>query len=170
MKRLLIIPLMLFSASLLACCNGDNETADEPNVPTEQPSGESSDTAEDNSTDQTSLSMKITVGNRTVTATMEDNAAAKDLLSRLPLEITLEDFNNTAEKIFYPAPALNTEGVKVGCAPAPGDIAIYTPWRNVAFFCKGGAHSNDLVKIGHIDGNGIEPLQVAGDVKVKLEK
>ncbi len=170
MKRLLIIPLMLFSASLLACCTGDNEAAGKPEVPTEQPSDKPSDSDDEDSTDQTTFCMKITVGNRTVTATMEDNAAAKDLLSRLPLEITANDFNNTAEKIFYPDPALNTEGVKVGCAPVPGDIVIYIPWRNVAFFCKGGSHSNDLIKIGHIDGNGIEALQVAGDVKVKLEK
>lgn len=114
--------------------------------------------------------MKITIGDKTYTATMEDNAAANDLLSRLPLEITLEDFNNTTEKIFYPDPALNTEGVKGGCAPVPGDITIYAPWKNVAIFCKSWSHSNDLIKIGHIDGNGIEALQAAGDIKVKLEK
>ena len=114
--------------------------------------------------------MKITIGNKTYTATMEDNAAAKDLLSRLPLEITLENFHNTTEKIFYPDPALNTEGVQGGCAPVPGDITIYAPWKNVAIFCKSWSHSSDLIKIGHIDGNGIEALQVAGDIKVKLER
>ena len=41
---------------------------------------------------------------------MEDNAAARDFLSRLPLEITLNDYNNMTEKIFYPDPALTTEG------------------------------------------------------------
>ena len=170
MKKLLIIPLMLFSISLLACCNSDNEPVKDSNVPSEQPSDEPSDSADDNSTNQTTLSMKVTIGNRTIMATMEDNAAAKDLLSRLPLEITLNDFNNTTEKIFYPDPALDMKGVKGGCAPVPGDITIYVPWKNVAIFCKSWSHSNDLVKIGHIEDNGIEALQVAGDVKVKLEK
>ncbi|MBO5205137.1 MAG: hypothetical protein J6B47_04205, partial [Prevotella sp.] len=55
------------------------------------------------------MKMNITVENHTITATMEDNAAARDLLSRLPMEVTLEDFNNTTEKIFYPNPALNIE-------------------------------------------------------------
>ena len=158
MKKLLIIPLMLFSISLLACCNSDNESAEKPNVPTEQPNGEPLDSADDNSTNQTTLSMKITIGKRTITATMEDNAAAKDLLSRLPLEITLEDFNSTTEKIFYPKPSLDMKGVKGGCAPVPGDITIYVPWKNVAIFCKSWSHSDELVKIGHIDGNGIEAL------------
>lgn len=54
--------------------------------------------------------------------------------------------------------------------PVPGDIAIYAPWGNVAIFCKSWSQSNDLIKIGHIDGNGIETLSVAGDITVKFEK
>lgn len=110
---------------------------------------------EEHSDDNTSVKMNITVGDRTVTATMEDNAAAQDFLSRLPLEVTLNDYNNTTEKIFYPSPALTTEGVTRGCAPVPGDITIYIPWGNVAIFCKNWSQSNDLIKIGHIDGDGI---------------
>lgn len=120
--------------------------------------------------DVSSLNVNITVGDRTITATMEDNAAARDFLSRLPLEITLNDYNNTTEKIFYPDPALTTEGVTRGCAPTPGDITIYAPWGNVAIFCKSWSHSRDLIKIGRIDGDGIEVLSVAGDIPVKIER
>ena len=120
--------------------------------------------------DETSLKMKISVGDRTITATMEDNAAARDFLSRLPLEVTLKDYNQTTEKIFYPSPALTTAGTARGCVPIPGDITIYAPWGNVAIFCKNGSGSNDLIKIGHIDGDGIEALRVAGDVRVKFER
>ncbi len=116
-----------------------------------------------------SLKVKISVGDRTITATMEDNAAGKDFLSRLPLEVTLNDFNNTTEKIFYPEPALTLEGVKRSCAPVPGDITIYAPWGNVAIFCKNWSHSNELIKIGHIDGDGISALTVGGDIKVRFE-
>ena len=161
MKRILLLPLVLLAMALSACESGDNE-----DVGNTAPS-ESTNTENNN---QTSLSMKITVGTRTITAKMEDNAAARDLLSRLPLEITLEDFNNTAEKIFYPSPTLNTDGIKVGCTPVSGDIAIYIPWQNVAIFCKSGAYSNDLIKIGHIDANGIEALQMGGDFNVKFER
>lgn len=117
-----------------------------------------------------SLKVKISVGDRIISATMEDNAAGRDFLSRLPLEVTLNDFNNTTEKIFYPEPALTLEGVKRGCAPVPGDITIYAPWGNVAIFCKNWSHSNDLIKIGHIDGDGISALTTGGDIKVKFEK
>lgn len=123
-----------------------------------------------NEPEATSLKVNITAGNRTITATMEDNAAGRDFLSRLPLEVTLNDYNNTTEKIFYPTPALTTEGVTRGCAPTPGDITIYAPWGNVAIFCKNWSHSNDLIRIGRIDGNGIEALTVGGDIRVKIEK
>lgn len=119
---------------------------------------------------EASLKMKISVGDRTITATMEDNTAGRDFLSRLPLEVTLNDYNNTTEKIFYPDPALTTEGVTRGCAPAPGDITIYAPWGNVAIFCKNWSYSNDLIKIGRIDGNGIETLNIGGDITVKFER
>lgn len=118
----------------------------------------------------TSMKVNITVGNRTITATMEDNAAGRDFLSRLPLEVTLKDYGNTTEKIFYPSPALAIEGVTRGCTPTPGDITIYTPWGNVAIFCKNWSYSNDLIKIGRIDGNGIETLNIGGDIQVKIAR
>lgn len=86
-----------------------------------------------------------------------------------PYEI-LNDFNNTTEKIFYPNPALTLDGVPRGCAPVPGDITIYAPWGNVAIFCKEWPYSDDLVKIGHIDGEGIDALDVGGDIRVRIEK
>ena len=117
-----------------------------------------------------SPNVNISVGDRTITATMEDNAAGRDFLSRLPLEVTLNDYNNTTEKIFYPGPALTTEGVTRGCAPTPGDITIYAPWGNVAIFCKSWSHSNDQIKIGRIDGDGIEALNIGGDIAVKFKR
>ncbi len=124
----------------------------------------------ENNYPSTSMNLKITVGNRTITATMEDNAAAKDFLSRLPLEVTLNDYNNITEKIFYPSPALTTTGVTRGCAPVPGDITSYVPWNNVAIFCKSWSQSNDLIKIGHIDADGMAALNVTGNIAVKFER
>ena len=153
MKKLLLIPMMLLTVLSMAACEGSDDEPFTPGPP-----------------DVSSLAVNITVGDRTVTATMEDNAAARDFLSRLPLEVTLNDYNNVTEKIFYPSPALTTGGVTRGCTPVPGDITIYVPWGNVAIFCKSWSHSNDLIKIGRIDGSGIGVLGVAGDVPVKFER
>lgn len=123
-----------------------------------------------NNEENSNMNIKMTVGNRTITATMENNATARDFLSRLPLEITLEDYNNITEKIYYPSPALNTENTPRGCTPVAGDITLYIPWGNIAIFCKNWSQSNDLIKLGHIDDNGIEILKVSGNVNVKIEK
>lgn len=117
-----------------------------------------------------SLDINIIVGDQTITATMEDNGAARDFLSRLPLEVTLEDYNNGTEKIFYPEPELSLDDTPRGCKPMAGDITIYEPWGNVAIFCRECSQSNSLIKIGHIDDNGIETFNVPGDITVRFEK
>lgn len=116
------------------------------------------------------LKINITVDGNTVGATLIDNSASRDLVSRLPLEINLDDFNNTTEKIFYPKPSLNLNEKKNGIAPVPGDITIYELWQNVAIFCKTFSYSDDLIKIGHIDGDGIELFKKKGKVKVTISK
>ena len=169
MKKLLLIPLLLLTVLSMAACGGGDDEPFRPGQPEtpEQP-GEKED-GEPETPDVSSLNVNITVGDRTVTATMEDNAAARDFLSRLPLEVTLSDYSN-AEKIFYPSPALTTSKVARGCTPAPGDITIYVPWGNVAIFYKNGSRSNDLIRIGRIDGNGIEALSIPGSLSVRIER
>ena len=120
MKKLLLIPLLLLTVLSMAACGGGDDEPFRPGQP-ETP-------------DVSSLNVNITVGDRTVTATMEDNAAARDFLSRLPLEITLNDYNNMTERIFYPDPALTTEGVTRGCAPHTRRYNNLCTWGNVAIF------------------------------------
>lgn len=120
--------------------------------------------------DATSLNINIIVDGQAITATMEDNGAARDFLSRLPLEVTLEDYNNGTEKIFYPDPELSLSDTPRGCAPVAGDITIYEPWGNVAIFCRDGSESHSLIKIGHIDGDGISLLQGTENINVRFER
>lgn len=139
--------------TLSACDETDNHVVEEPSK----------------ETTSNSMNIKLIIGDETLTAEIEDNAAGRDFLSRLPLDVTLNDFNNTTEKIFYPDPELTIQGVKRGCTPVPGDITIYVPWGNVAIFCKQWSYSNDLIKIGHIKDDGINALAISGDVPVRIE-
>ncbi len=163
MKNLATITVLIFTTFYCTACNEHNE---DPMLPEQS---EENSKPSDDTENKTVGKMEIIIDGKAFPVTMEDNAAAKDLLSRLPLEITLNDFNNTTEKIFYPKPALTLNGEPHGCAPVPGDITIYAPWGNVAIFCKEWQHSDDLIKIGHIDGNGINHLSVDGDIKVTFK-
>ncbi len=168
MKRAIAIQTILLACALTAC--GSSGQPGERQPGTIGHSSQTEKTSTESITNSTSRCMKIIIGTQAITATMEDNAAARDLLSRLPLDIVLNDFNHTTEKIFYPEPPLDTQGTKGGCAPTPGDITIYAPWGNVAIFCKSWTHSSDLIKIGHIDGQGIAALQKAGNINIRLER
>lgn len=126
-------------------------------------------TNNNNNLENNSLMVNIKIGEQTITATMEDNVAARDFLSRLPLEVTLNDYNNT-EKIYYPSPALNINGAPRGGNFQLGDITIYAPWGNVAIFYKSFSGNNSLIKIGHINGSGIDALDVPGDIMVRFEQ
>lgn len=118
----------------------------------------------------TSLNINIIVGDQTITATLKDNGAARDFFSRLPLEVTLEDYNSGVEKIFYPDPELSLDDTPRGCDPVPGDITIYEPWGNIAIFCQDWSASSSLIKIGHIDGDGINLLQGTENINVRFEQ
>lgn len=159
MKKLVFSPLLFFAAFSMQAC-GEGFAPAHPEVSAQTGSGESG---------ASSLGVNILVGDRVITATIEDNSAGRDFISRLPLDVTLNDFNHTTEKIFYPEPTLEIEGTERGCAPEPGDITIYEPWGNVAIFCKRWSYSTDLIKIGHIEGNGIEALRVNGNIRVRIE-
>ncbi len=164
MKKLLLFHFMLLLAMTGTACDGDSPVTDSPD--TEQPGNNGED---ENNIENNSNMVNIRIGERIITATMEDNVAARDFLSRLPLEVTLNDYNNT-EKIFYPTPALDIEGAPRGCTLQPGDITIFAPWGNVAIFYKSFSGSNSLIKIGHIDGSGVDVLNVSGDVEVTFEQ
>lgn len=99
MKKLFLFPVMLLFALTITACSNSPNGFEEPE--TEQPKTPENDGDEDNKPEDNSMKIKITVGNREVTATMKDNVTARDFLSRLPIEVTMNDYAG-AEKIFYP--------------------------------------------------------------------
>ena len=117
-----------------------------------------------------SMKIKLTVGDRSATATMVDNPTTRDFLSRLPLTITMTDYAN-AEKIYTFSPTLTTQGTTLGHSnPQRGDIDLYVPWGNVAIFYKVVNGNSQLVNLGHIDGDGIDLFDVSGNVNVTIEQ
>jgi len=81
------------------------------------------------------MNIRMTINGKAVTATIADNATAKDFVSLLPLTLTLEDYNAT-EKIAYLPRKLSTKGAPAGIDPSVGDLAYYAPWGNVAIFYR----------------------------------
>jgi hypothetical protein len=84
-----------------------------------------------------------------VSATLEDGAAARAFRALLPLTLTLTDYNAT-EKISDLPKRLSTEGEPAGIDPEPGDLAYYAPWGNLAIFYNDFGYSRGLVRLGQL--------------------
>jgi hypothetical protein len=118
--------------------------------------------------DASTMRIRLTFDGKAVEATLLDNATARDLLSLLPVTLTLEDYAST-EKIGYPPRKLSTAGAPAGVDPSVGDIAYYAPWGNLAIFYKDFGYSRGLIGLGRID-SGIEALSAPGSLKVTIER
>lgn len=114
------------------------------------------------------MRIRINVEGTPITATLLDNATARDLFSLLPLTLTLTDYAAT-EKISDLPRRLSTAGAPRGVDPSIGDIAYYAPWGNLALFYRDFGYSNGLVKLGTID-SGIEALSRPGPLSVTIER
>lgn len=113
------------------------------------------------------MKVRITIGEKVVTATLTDGEAARDFVSLLPLTLVLEDYAKT-EKISYLPRKLSTTGAPAGSDPDAGDIAYYAPWGNLAIYYKDFGYSNELVILGKIDGD-VEVFNAPGSMKATIE-
>jgi hypothetical protein len=113
------------------------------------------------------VKIRIQLGEKTLTATLNDNATSKDFVSLLPLRLTLKNYAAT-EKIADLPKRLSTEGAPAGSDPDVGDIAYYAPWGNLAIFYKDFGYSNGLIILGKIDGD-LDALMTLREEKATIE-
>lgn len=114
------------------------------------------------------MNITISVGEKEVAATLQDNAAARDFLSRLPLTLILEDYGDT-EKIGPLPGKLSTAGAPAVGEPFRGAIAYYAPWGNLCIFRKDFRPSGGLVILGSVDAEGMKALDVSGELRVTID-
>ena len=113
------------------------------------------------------MKIRLTVGDKGLTATLIDSKTTRDFISLLPLTLTLEDYAGT-EKISNLPKRLSTEGAPSGIDPSVGDITYYAPWGNLAIFYRDFGYASGLVILGKID-SGTEAFNVPSSVKVTIE-
>jgi len=157
-RQLLFVALALAVSLGLAAC-GAGERVVGGTTP-EWPNGVSNKRGD-------GMKIRMDVEGTEVTATLDDNAAARDFASLLPLTLTLKDYAET-EKVSDLPRRLSTEGAPPGTDPSVGDITYYAPWGNLAVFYKDFGYSNGLVKLGRID-SGAEALNRPGPLRVTIE-
>jgi hypothetical protein len=114
------------------------------------------------------MKIRLTIGDRVQTATLADNAAARDFASLLPLTLTLKDYAST-EKVADLPRKLALEDVPKGYDPAVGDIAHFAPWGDLAIFYRDFGYSVGLVHLGTIEGS-MDAFAGPGPLQVRIER
>lgn len=115
-----------------------------------------------------SMKIRISVGGETATATLDDNATARDFAALLPLSLTLENYAGV-ERIATLPRKLSLAGAPAGTTPRSGELHYYAPWNNLAVFVGGDVYARGLVRLGTVN-TGLPALQRPGPLKVRIER
>ncbi len=111
--------------------------------------------------------IRLVADKTVVKATLNDSAAAQDLIAMLPLTLSLKDYASTEVVGDLPS-QLSLEGAPAGYKPFKGDITHYAPWGNLAIFYKDFSYSSGLVPLGRIEGD-VSLLVKAAPYKAVIE-
>jgi hypothetical protein len=115
------------------------------------------------------MKINIRIGGKLLTATLADNATARDFASILPLTVSMNDLFGR-EKYGDLAEALSEDGPRKNRYEV-GDIAYWSPDHQFAVYYRQDGESipsPGIIPIAKIDA-GTEAFNVQGSVKVSIE-
>ena len=122
----------------------NNESPESTDNPIEEATGEPTEEEENTS----EMKMNVQIGNKSFTATLEDNAAARELVEMMreaPVSINMNDYGSF-EKVGSLGRSLTTDNHQI--TTTEGDIVLYQGNQIVMFY---GSNSWSYTKIGRID-------------------
>ncbi|SPD68396.1 conserved exported protein of unknown function (plasmid) [Cupriavidus taiwanensis] len=117
---------------------------------------------------QTLMKIRLTVNGQSATATLYDNATARDFAALLPLSLAMEDYA-TIERVAGLPRKLSTQGAPDGMAPVAGELTHYAPWGNLAIFIRGRSYARSLLPLGKVN-EGLPILAQPGPYQVRIER
>ncbi len=114
------------------------------------------------------MKIRLIVDDQVATATLYDNATARDFASLLPLSLTMTDYD-TIERVSDLPRKLSAQGAPEGMAPVAGELTHYAPWGNLAIFIRPRSFSRSLLPLGKVD-EGLSILSQPGPYRVRIER
>ena len=157
-KILLIVVIICLLLTFAACPNDDSPSNGET------PGGEQNSDGNQDNDDDGVTSMKITIGNKSFSATLYDTDAAKAFAKLLPLTLNMTELNGN-EKYCDLSTTLPQKSERVGYINT-GDIML---WGNdcIVLFYDSFSTPYSYTKIGKIDDvTGLQQAVGSGSVTV----
>jgi hypothetical protein len=157
-KRLLVTVAALLLIPLAGCATSqDPPTGGRPGDPTGAPTTTASPPQTTGGAQMSATRVRFSTRDAEIIIRVVDNPTSRDLLSKLPLTLTFEEFAGR-EKISYLPKRLTTDG-PTGHAARNGDLIYYVPWGNLGLFynAAGGGPDDDVIAIGTVE-SGMEHI------------
>jgi hypothetical protein len=178
--RLTAVPTLALTALLGAGCGGGGERNDDRNpveldstaqsTPTAAPSRRSDgDPGEGSVSQENRMNIKITIGDQTFGATLQDSPAARDLVAQLPVTVEMTDHGGV-EKTGPLSGRLSLEGQPEGADPDVGDLGYYAPGNDLVLYYGDQSYFPGIVVLGTLDGDAAERIEAMdGSITATVE-
>ena len=113
------------------------------------------------------VKIRITAGDKEMIATLEDNAATRALVKRLPMTLPMQNLYSREMCYRYGAGSLPTENLRSDRYEV-GDIVYWPPKGSFVILYAQNGEEFERQQIGHID-RGVEIFNQSGDANVTCE-
>ncbi len=123
--------------------------------------------ATENTSPEPAAKLKITVGDKVLFATLEDNATVKDFVSKLPTTLKMENLYGREMCYRYGAGGL-AEAATRDDRYEIGDIVYWKPRGSFVILYKQNGEEFERVQLGHIE-SGVEIFNGLGTTEIKFE-
>ena len=115
------------------------------------------------------MKINITIGEQRFQATLSDSAAARDLVSQLPVTIDMTDHGGVEKTGALPSP-LSLDGHPEGADPDVGDLGYYAPGNDLVLYYGDQAYYSGIVVLGRLDGTAAQRISAMnGSVTATIE-
>lgn len=101
---------------------------------------------------ESSMQIRLTIGEQRFTATLDDSAATRDLLAQLPVTLDMVDHGGVEKTGPLPRP-LSLAGQPVGADPGVGDLGYYAPGKDLVLYYGDQSYFPGIVILGRLDGD-----------------
>ena len=115
------------------------------------------------------MKIVITLGGQRVGATLDDSAAARDLLAQLPVTVDMVDHGGVEKTGPLPSP-LSLDGQPEGADPDVGDVGYYAPGNDLVLYYGDQSYYAGIVVLGRLDeGVAAQVADQRGPLTVTVE-
>lgn len=178
-KWCLLVLMALFACSGVVACSPEDSDPGPGSGVVQDPGGdagsedpgdsggENTPGGEDQNPGDEVMNLKITVGGRTFSATLADNAAAKAFAGLLPMTVTMTEYNGNEK--FYDLPQhLPTDSYRPGTI-REGDLMLWGS-NTLVLFYETFQSSYSYTRLGQIDDpSGLAETLGSGNIRVVFE-